>query len=131
MGCYMEMIHFKQARVWLESAIKTIEGSEDEAKYSVGVAMLVHSIIKSNDALTLKFLNETAKRHDDARRLFEELINKNLIKSEYSSYKTIVQEAINIKSKAEYRGSYISKNDFESLRKKAEKFIKMTEVYIL
>lgn len=88
--------------------------SEDRDGYSVAVSMLIHSVIKSNDALTFKFLNTTVRRHDDARRLFEDLIKRNYLKSEYASYKDTIQDAINNKAKAEYRISFFSKNDFES-----------------
>lgn len=98
---------------------------ESKDKYAVAVAMTIHAIIKSNDALTFKFMNVTAKRHDDARRLYEDLIKRNFIKAEYSNYKQIIQDAINEKAKAEYRVAYFIKNDFDEMRKKAEKFIKM------
>ena len=94
-------------------------------KYVVAIAMAIHSIIKANDALTFKFMNITAKRHDDARRLFEDLIKKNFVKAEYANYKNIIQDAITNKAKAEYRGAFFSKNDFEDMKKKAEKFLKM------
>ena len=127
----MEKYHFNQAKLWLGGAkyIANYE-SEDRDKYSIGVAMLVHSVIKANDALTFKFLNTTARRHDDARRLFEDLVRRNYIKSEFSSYKDIIQEAINNKSNAEYRVIFFSKNDFESFKRKAEKFLRMTEQVI-
>ena len=113
----MERTHFEQAKIWLESA-KEIILKENREKYSVGIAMLIHSIIKANDALTMKFLNTTAKRHDDARILFQELIKRKFIKAEYSSYKDIIQEAINNKAKAEYRAGYFSKNDFDDFLRK-------------
>jgi len=94
----MEKSHFEQAKLWLES----------KDKYAVAVSMAIHSIIKANDALTFKFMNITAKRHDDARRLFEDLIKKNF-------------------AKAEYRGAFFSKNDFEDMERKAEKFLKVAE----
>ncbi len=127
----MEKSHFNQAKLWLEGAryISSYQG-EDMDKYSVGIAMLVHSVVKANDALTFKFLNTTAKRHDDARRLFEDLIRRNFLKPEFSSYKDIIQEAINNKANAEYRISFFSKNDFESFKRKAERFLKMAEEYV-
>jgi len=123
----MEKTHFEQAKLWLEAAQHTASSGETNNKYAVAIAMLIHAIIKANDALTSKFLSTTAKRHDDARRLFEDLIKRNLIKSEYSSYKQIIQEAINNKARAEYRGSSFSKNDFERMERNTEKFIKMVE----
>jgi len=122
----MEKSHFEQANLWLEGA-KYIANysSEGKDKYIVAVAMAIHSIIKANDALTFKFMNITARRHDDARRLFEDLIKKNFIKAEYANYKQIIQDAITDKAKADYRGAFFSKNDFEEMKRKAEKFIKM------
>ena len=127
----MEKVHFEQAKVWLESARYTASNSGSKDKYSVGIVMLIHAIIKANDALTLKFLNTVSKRHDDARKLFEDLIKRNLIKAEYSSYSQIIQEAINNKAKAEYRGISFSKNDFEQMQRKSEKFIKMVEEILM
>lgn len=127
----MEKNHFEQAKLWLEAS-KYIANysSEGKEKYTVAVSMTIHSIIKANDALTFKFMNITARRHDDARRLFEDLIKKNFVKAEYANYKQIIQDAINDKAKADYRGAFFSKNDFEAMKRKAEKFIKMAEEII-
>ena len=122
----MEKSHFEQAKYWLKAADYIANDSTDnKAKYAVAVSMAIHSIIKANDALTFKFMTATARRHDDARRLFEDLIKKNFIKAEYSSYKQIIQDAINNKAKADYRGAFFSKNDFDDMKRKAEKFVKM------
>lgn len=124
----MEKSHFEQAKLWLEGA-KYISSyrSEDRDKYAVAIAMAIHSIVKANDALTYKFMNTTARRHDDARRLFEDLIKKNFIKAKYANYSQIIQDAINNKAKAEYRVSFFSKNDFEDMERKSEKFLKMVK----
>lgn len=122
----MEKSHFEQAKLWLEGAKYIADySSETKDKYVVAVAMAIHSIIKANDALTFKFMNITARRHDDARRLFEDLIKKNFVKAEYSNYKQIIQDAIENKARADYRGAFFSKDDFEGMKRKAEKFIKM------
>jgi len=123
----MEKHHFEQAKLWLEGAKYVANNFDNKDKYPVAIAMAIHAIIKSNDALTFKFMNITAKRHEDARRLYEDLIKKNFVKSEYSNYKQIIQDAINEKAKAEYRGAFFSKNDFEEMKRKTEKFIKMVE----
>ncbi len=125
----MEKILFEQAKLWLVGA-NHMAKSNSNYKYSIAVSMLIHSIIKANDALTFKFLNTTARRHDDARRLFEDLIIKNLINSKYSNYKQIIQDAINNKAKAEYRFATFSKTNFEDMQRKAEKFIVMVEEII-
>lgn len=128
----MEKEHFKQAEIWLVGA-KYIKdySSEESSKYAVVVAMVVHAILKANDSLTYKFMNMTARRHDDARRLFEDLIKKNFVKAEYSQYKQIVQDAISNKAKAEYRGAYFSRNDAEGMIRKAEKFVRMAEEIVI
>lgn len=124
----MEKNHFEQAKLWLEGAKHIADyDSKSINKYAVAIAMCIHAIIKANDALTFKFMNTTARRHDDARRLFEDLIKKNFIKAKYANYKQIIQEAINNKAKSEYRAAFFSKNDFEGMRRNAEKFIKMVE----
>jgi len=127
----MENHHFEQAKFWLEGAKHTAAlSSENKDKYSVSVSMIIHAIIKANDALCIKFLNTTARKHDDARRLFEEIIQRNFIKAEYSNYKDIIQDAINNKAKAEYRAAFFSKSDFQEMSRKAEKFLKMAEFYV-
>ncbi|HLC96990.1 MAG TPA: HEPN domain-containing protein [Candidatus Nanoarchaeia archaeon] len=120
----MEKNHFEQAKLWSKSA-EYIADSDSEAKYAVAVSMVIHAIIKANDALTFKFMATTARRHDDARRLFEDLIKKNFVKAEYSNYKQIIQDAINNKAQADYRGAFFSKQDFEDMKRKAERFIRM------
>lgn len=124
----MEKHHFKQAKIWLEGATIVAELSEYESeKYAVAVAMTIHAILKANDALTFKFLGITAKRHDNARLLFEDLIKKDIIRQEYAGHTQTIQDAITNKTKAEYRGAFFSKHDFEEMKRKAEKFLKMVE----
>ncbi|MDP3639729.1 MAG: hypothetical protein Q8R53_00815 [Nanoarchaeota archaeon] len=124
----MEKYHYKQARVWLAGAeyIAQLANAESE-NFSVAVAMLVHAIIKANDALTFKFMNMTARRHDDTRRLFEELIKKNVLPAASAPYAQIIQDAITNKAKAEYRVAYFSKNDFDTMQRKAKKFLAFVE----
>lgn len=126
----MEKIHFEQAKAWIEGAKHVAEGEGSNQKYNVAVAMMIHAIIKANDALTIKFLNITSRRHDDAARFFDDLIKKNFVKSEYAKYGEIIQEAIHNKAKAEYRLSFFSKSDFENFKRKAEKFLKLVEELI-
>ncbi|MDO8642695.1 MAG: hypothetical protein Q7R76_03860 [Candidatus Woesearchaeota archaeon] len=73
----MEKHHFEQAKLWLEGACHIANHTtQQNDKYAVAIAMAIHAIIKANDALTFKYMNITARRHDDARRLFEDLIKK-------------------------------------------------------
>ena len=127
----MEKIHFEQAKLWLKAAIFISDREvESSPKFGVAITMLIHATIKANDALTLKFMNITARRHDDARRLFEDLIKKNLIKAEYASYNLILQDVISAKAKADYRGGFFSKKEFGEMKRKAEKFMKMAQEII-
>lgn len=123
----MEKIHFEQAKAWLEHAKEILDSSKD---YAVGVAMCIHAIIKSNDALTFKFLNKLSEKHNESVKLFETLIISKNIDPNYASYSKIVLESVNLKARAEYRGDYFSKNDLNDLVRKAEKFIKMVSEYI-
>jgi hypothetical protein len=41
------------------------------------------------------------------------------VNPEYASYKQIIQDANTNKEKAEYRGGFFSKKDFETLKRKA------------
>ena len=70
-------------------------------------------------------MNKTARRHEEARLLFQDLVKKGSIDATYAKYKDIIQDAIAQKAKAEYRISYFSKSDYEDMKRKADKFIKM------
>ena len=124
----MEKDHFEQAKLWLEGAAYVSRlPLEDRNKYSVAIAMAIHSVMKANDALTIKFMNKVARRHDETRTLFGELIKQRHVQEKYSDYKNILQDAINDKEKAECQSSVFSKNDFDVFQRKAEKFLSMVE----
>lgn len=89
--------------------------------------MAIHSIIKANDALTYKYFSNVAKKHDDAPRLFDDVIKREPKLEQYAGYKRYINEAITNKAKADYRASYFSKGDYEGMKRNAEKFIKMVE----
>ena len=79
------MRELKEAEFWLESAKNLMESANsDRERYTVAVAQAIHSIIRANDALTLKFLKRRAMRHDDAVRLFRNLIGLNKIPSKFA-----------------------------------------------
>ena len=122
----MERIHLSQGMLWLKAAdyIGGLKNSEN-AKYSVAISMAIHALIKANDALTYKFLNVTARRHDDARRLFEEMIRSGCLDSSFAHHKDTLQDAINSKARAEYKGAYFSKADFLRMQRKAADFVDM------
>jgi len=123
----MERAHFEQARLWLEASEHVACGQSDQ-RYAVATAMAIHAIIKANDALTVKFLGITARRHDDARRLFEELVKKGFVRQEHASHRQTIQDAIDLKARVEYRLSSVSKRDYEELHRKAVKFVAMASL---
>ncbi|RMF89207.1 MAG: hypothetical protein D6733_06810 [Methanobacteriota archaeon] len=72
------MREVKEAEYWLESAKKTMAPpGADREKYTVIAAQCIHSIIRANDALTLRYLNKRAMRHDEAITLISERGSKN------------------------------------------------------
>ncbi|MDI6639953.1 MAG: hypothetical protein QMD78_03930 [Methanocellales archaeon] len=119
------MKELKEAEFWLESAKDLMDVmSPDKEKYTVAVAQAIHSIIRANDALTLKFLKKRAMRHDDAVRLFRDLIGLNKIPSKFADLgSAIIIPAVQTKSKADYKGIEVSKAEAERWLRKAQKFI--------
>lgn len=119
------MRELKEAEFWLQSASELLDSKNlDREKYTVVVAQAIHSIIRANDAMTLKFLGKRALRHDDAPLLFLKLIQLNKIHSKFSGLRTsIITPAIQLKSKADYKGVEMSKSDAEKWVRKAEKFL--------
>lgn len=119
------MREINEAKFWLESAkqLFTSEFTLPE-KYTVVIAQCVHSIIRANDALTIKFLGRRAIKHKEAISLFLDLIKFNKIPSRFADLrKTVLQPAIEIKSRADYKGLIAGKSDAERWIKLAEKFL--------
>ena len=122
------MKDLKEAEHWLNGAKHLLTSKEaDPEKYTVIAAMPIHSIIKSNDALTLKFLKRRAMRHDQSITLFQQLIRENKIPPEFSNLRNILMEGIQNKSKADYKGAEITKSKAERWIKNAEKFYTKTK----
>ncbi|MBU4246311.1 MAG: hypothetical protein ABIF85_02180 [Nanoarchaeota archaeon] len=119
------MSDIKESEFWLEGAKKVSNSGESEKeKYTVAVAMTIHSIIKANDALTVKFMNKRAVRHDEAPELFRQLVQFNKIPAKFSDLRlSVLAPAIQIKSKADYKGFEASKSDTERWIRSADKFL--------
>lgn len=80
----LEKGHLEEAKFWLMEAKHLLRLPEESPnKFTVVCAMAIHSMIKANDALTLKFLGKTAKKHGEASVLFLELIKKGVIEQAY------------------------------------------------
>lgn len=118
------MKELKEDEIWLKSA-KWILNSDiaEREKYTVIAAQSIHSIIRANDALTLKFISKRAVRHDDAQRLFLDLVRLNKIPSKFADLKRIIISAVQTKSKADYKGIEVSRKEAERWIRNAEKFL--------
>jgi uncharacterized protein (UPF0332 family) len=123
------MREVKEAESWLGSAKSLLEKEGlGEERYTVVVAQSIHSIIRANDALTVKFLGTRAIRHDDAPRLFLDMITGNKIPPQYADLRRIVLiPAVQAKSQADYKGMFFSKKDALIWIGKAERFLKISK----
>lgn len=119
----------KESEYWFKAAEHTIETAGSEEAYTVAVAQAIHSIIKANDALALKYLGETAKRHDQAVQFFHRLIVENKIPQNEAAYKEIIMLAVQEKSKFDYSGTPSSKAKAKHWLADADKFLKLARKY--
>ena len=126
----MEKRALREAECWLKCAERSLEISEYKERFTVAVAQAIHSLIRANDALTLKYLRRRAARHEQAITLFQELIRQNKIPPEESKVGDILVKAIYEKSDYDYRGEYASKADAEKWIYEAKKFLVMARKYV-
>jgi len=127
------MREIKEAEAWLESAKRLLaEEALGEERHTVAVAQAIHSIIRANDALTLKFLGKRAIRHDDAPKLFLDLVRENKIPSRYADARnSVLFPAVQTKSKADYKGEFFSRRDALNWIGKAEMFLKIAKACLM
>lgn len=114
-----------EAESWLDGA-KAISGKDR----NVGCAMAIHSIIRANDALCLRFLGRKATRHDDAHILFGKLIGQGKIPESEKWFQTVVSRAMHEKSGADYGKTDFTRQHSENMLKEAEGFLKMARKYL-
>jgi len=119
----------REAEIWLESAQQIVEKGGAE-NCIVAAAQAIHAIIRANDALTSKFLNTTAKRHDEAISLFMHLVRENKIPQDEARNRDILTMAVNEKSKYDYTGQPISKSDARRAILNAIKFVSFAKKYV-
>ena len=119
----------KEAEAWIESA-RALVGNDvmGEERYTVVVAQSIHSIIRANDAMTLRFLGKRAIRHEDSPRMFLDMVTGNKIPPQYAGLrKDILLPSVQTKSQADYKGTVFSKKEALSWIGKAEKFLKVSK----
>ncbi len=122
----------EEAEEWLLSArnLYSVEVKKGRRRYAVVAAQCIHSIIRANDALSLKFLNQRAKQHSDAAVLFLELIKRNKIKSSEAKFRDILIKTAREKSSIEYYGEAITSAEASKWLENTENFLKMTREYL-
>lgn len=119
------MSDINEARFWLEGAKFMLDYESDgREKFIVAAAMCVHSIIKANDEICMKFLGERATKHDHAPILFLKLIQSNKIPANLASFrKDILEPAVRLKAGVDYKSVDVSKSEAEKWIRNAEKFL--------
>ncbi len=107
-----------EAESWLASAKDKLAIAEtDESAANVCCALAIHAIIRANDAVSLKFLQIKATRHDDASAMFSKLLAQGKISGENRRFIRLLQKAMSDKSGADYGKSSF---DYEMAKKYVE-----------
>ena len=118
------MRELEEARLWLATARTLFEdSSKGKERFTVVVAQAIHGLIRANDALTVHFLDRRSTRHEDAAKLFRELIRQNKIPGEHAGLRDVIVEAIADKSDFDYKGTEVSQAQAMRWLRKTERFL--------
>jgi hypothetical protein len=113
-----------EAEEWLLSAKDKLTLAEnDESAANVCCALAIHAIIRANDAVSLRFLNMKATRHDDASMVFSKLLQQGKIPGENRRFLRLLQKAMADKSGADYGKSSFGYEDAKKYVEEAEEFV--------
>ncbi len=121
------MREVKEAKAWLTAAEHLVDSEGGRERFTVAVAMSIHSIIRANDALTMRFLKRRSTRHEDAPMLFREIIKQRKIDPKHAGLRKVLEKAIPQKSFYDYRGAEVGKKEAVRWVKEAERFISTVE----
>ncbi|MEM2925719.1 MAG: hypothetical protein QXJ68_08550 [Methanocellales archaeon] len=80
-------------------------------KATVISALAIHAAIKANDSLSLKFIGETAGRHDQAVELFKQMVMKGFVPPEAAGLRDKLEMMVKRKSDADYHSKFFSLRD--------------------
>lgn len=116
----------KESKAWLEGASRALEAGDT----NVACAMAIHSIIRANDALCIKFLGRKATRHDDAHIMFSRLVGQGKLPAEEKEWAFAIARAMQSKSGADYGKTEFSAEQAESIVKDATGFLEMAEIHL-
>ncbi len=102
----------------------TIAGDRGgRARYTTAVAMTIHAMIRANDALTSRYLGRRSTRHEEASRLFGELLKQNKIPAKYAGLRNILMRAVSEKSEYDYKGTEVGSRVAKRWVREARRFI--------
>ena len=114
----------KEAESWLVSAKHSLlEAEEDDASANVCCSQAIHAVIRTNDALSLKFLGHKPTRHDDTAIVFAKLVREGKIPDRAKPFKDLIADAMRDKSGADYGKQSFS---YEN----AQKYVERTEQFV-
>lgn len=118
------MSDIEEAEAWLRSAEYLLESEElGRARFTVAVGEAIHSMIRANDALTMKFLKKRSTRHEDALRLFKELLTQHKIQAKYAGLRDGLRDAVADKSDFDYKAKVAGKDEAERRIRTARQFL--------
>jgi hypothetical protein len=118
------MSDIDEAEAWL-SAAESLQGQKHlgRARFTVIAALSIHSMIKANDALTMRFLRKRSTRHEDAPKLFRDLVAQNKIPSERAGLRDLLSDAVADKPDFDYKGEAESQSGAERRIRLARQFL--------
>ncbi len=118
------MSDLEEAEAWLSSARYLLQTEAGRRSWrTVAVAQSIHSMIKTNDALTFRFLGRRASRHEDSAALLKELARRHLIPKKYADRREAFALALREKSEYDYGGAEIGRIEAERRVRRAEVFL--------
>jgi uncharacterized protein (UPF0332 family) len=121
MSCLREL---DEAEAWLAAAECTISGDTGgRARYTTAVAMTIHAMIRANDALTARYLGRRSTRHEEATRLFGELLKQGRIPAKYAGLRNVLKRAVSEKSEYDYKGTEVGSRVAKRWVREARTFI--------
>lgn len=117
------MREVREAEAWLSGAKHLLDVDTGRERFTVAVGMSIHSVIRANDALTMRFLKRKSTRHEDAPMLFREMVKQKKINPKYAGMRKVLERAIPQKSQYDYKGEEVGKKEAERWVREAERFV--------
>ena len=117
-----------EAVAWIRAAEFLLEAEDlGRARFTVAAAQAIHSMIKANDALSVEFLGKRSTRHEDAAKLFKEVVRQNKIPDRYARFRGPLGDAVADKSEFDYKGMEVSQEGARRRIRGAREFLAAVE----